>query len=86
MKVRGIGPQYSFAACCHRYQLAFLDYVRFLIGAMWGSVTPATCDGLQSDINQGMHKRCAKHLANMVSKADLVLQQLEGSDVALLTL
>lgn len=77
---------YSFAACCHRYQLAFIDYVRFLVGAMWGSVTPATCEGLQGDINQGLHKRSAGHLINMVQKADFILQQLEDKDIEMLSL
>ena len=57
--------------------MAYLDYVRFLIGAMWGTVTPSTCHALAEDINQGMHKRSAKHLVCMVEKADKVLSQLE---------
>ena len=79
------GVTHSFEFCWHRYQLSFLDYVRFLVGAMWGSVTPATCETLQGDLNQGMHKRCAEHLAHMVSKADNVLQQLEHSNGSWLT-
>lgn len=76
---------YSFDMCCHRYQLSFLDYVRFLIGAMWGSVTTESCESLHGDINQGMHKRSAGHLAYMVSKADMVLQQLEAREKNLLS-
>ncbi|KAA6417522.1 MAG: hypothetical protein FRX49_09484 [Trebouxia sp. A1-2] len=52
------GSIYSFQQCGHHYQMAYLDYIRFLIGAMWGTVTPSTCDALAEDINQGMHKSC----------------------------
>jgi uncharacterized protein YfbU (UPF0304 family) len=71
------GSIYSFQQFGHHYQMAYLDYVRFLIGAMWGTVTPGTCNALAEDINQGMHKRSAKHLVCMVEKADMVLIQLE---------
>ena len=69
---------YSFELLCHHYQLAYLDYVRFLIGAMWGTVTPESCVSLAGDINQGMHKRSGVHLVQMVDKADMVLTQLES--------
>lgn len=72
------GSIYSFQQCGHHYQMAYLDYIRFLIGAMWGTVTPSTCDALAEDINQGMHKRSVQHLVCMVEKADMVLSQLEG--------
>ena len=68
---------YSFQQFGHHYQLAYLDYIRFLIGAMWGTVTPSTCNALVEDINQGMHKRSGKHLVYMVEKADMMLSQLE---------
>ena len=68
---------YSFELMSHHYQLAYLDYVRFLIGSMWGNVSPDSCKQLQDDINQGMHKRSAVHLAHMVEKADQVMTQLE---------
>ena len=71
------GSVYSFQQFGHHYQMAYLDYIRFLIGAMWGTVTPSTCNALAEDINQGMHKRSAKHLVCMVEKADMVLSQLE---------
>lgn len=34
-----------------------MDYVRFLIGRMWGSVTPGTCRESVNSLNQGTHKR-----------------------------
>lgn len=68
---------YSLPQLCHHYQLAYLDYVRFLVGAMWGAVTPNSCVALCEDINHGMHKRSAIHLVYMVEKADMVLRQLE---------
>lgn len=37
--------------------LAFLDYTRFLIGSMWGNVSPESCSKMAGDMNQGMHKR-----------------------------
>ena len=42
------------------YDTAFLDYVRYVVGAMWGEVTPDTCASFaaQELINHGMHKRC----------------------------
>ena len=70
---------YSFDLFCQHYQIAFLDYVRFLIGAMWGAVTPESCATLAQDINQGMHKRSAHHLCHMIDKADLLLSKLEST-------
>ena len=70
---------YSFDLLSHHYQLAYLDYARFLVGAMWGGVTPQSCMSLDGDINQGMHKRSAVHLVHMVEKADMLLSQLEHS-------
>ena len=37
--------------------VAFLDYTRFLIGSMWGEVSPESCSRMAGDMNQGMHKR-----------------------------
>ena len=37
--------------------VAFLDYTRFLIGSMWGGVSPESCSKMGGDMNQGMHKR-----------------------------
>lgn len=68
---------YGYDQFCRHYQLAYLDYVRFLIGAMWGAVTPNSCTELAQDINQGIHKRSAQHLAHMVDKADLLLSRFE---------
>lgn len=54
-------------------QVAFLDYVRYLIGAMWSSTTPASFEAKKACINQGMHKRDASHQLHMIHKAvDLV--------------
>ena len=50
-------------------QVAFLDYVRFLIGSMWGACTPESFAAKACDLNQGMHKRDAKLHAAMVGKA-----------------
>lgn len=68
---------YGYDQFCRHYQLAYVDYVRYLIGAMWGSVTPKTCGELAQDLNQGMHKRSAVHLAYMVDKADVLLKKFE---------
>lgn len=54
-------------------QIAFLDYVRFLIGSMWGACTPATFEARRGDINQGMHKRDAAHQFAMVTRAAQLL-------------
>jgi len=51
-------------------EFAFLDYVRFLIGSMWGSVTPNSYLKLSDKINQGIHKRNPQHLVAMVRRAD----------------
>ncbi|KAL0047335.1 hypothetical protein WJX82_000891 [Trebouxia sp. C0006] len=59
------GSIYSFQQFGHHYQMAYLDYIRFLIGAMWGTVTPSTCNALSEDINQGMHKRLDDQLLIM---------------------
>jgi len=60
------------------YQVAYLDYVRFLIGRMWGAVSPESCKGLATALNHGTHKRFAGHLVHMVQKADHLLGQLEA--------
>jgi hypothetical protein len=54
-------------------QVAFLDYVRYLVGSMWGSCTPATFTARRGDINQGMHKRDAAHQLAMVIRAAQLL-------------
>eukprot|EP00210_Caulerpa_lentillifera_P000186 g181.t1 len=51
-------------------EFAFLDYVRFLIGSMWGSVTPTSYIKLSDKINQGIHKRNPQHLVAMVRRTD----------------
>ena len=70
---------YAYDQFCQHYQLAYLDYVRFLVGAMWGTVTPNSCNELAEDLNQGMHKRSAVHLAHMVDKADVLLHNFEDT-------
>jgi hypothetical protein len=56
--------------CLHsRVQVAFLDYVRFLIGSMWASCTPESFSNRAADINQGMHKRSVPLHVSMVLKA-----------------
>ena len=76
---------YAFESFCHHYQIALLDYVRFLIGAMWGAVTPDSCSAFAQDINQGMHKRSAEHLVFMVNRADAVLSKFEKDGLLLTT-
>lgn len=73
---------YTFDLFCQHYQIAFLDYVRFLIGAMWGAVSPESSTALAQDLNQGMHKRSADHLAHMVDKADVLLSQLKNKSTS----
>eukprot|EP01026_Neomeris_dumetosa_P069392 TRINITY_DN68607_c0_g2_i1.p1 TRINITY_DN68607_c0_g2~~TRINITY_DN68607_c0_g2_i1.p1 ORF type:complete len:631 (-),score=98.82 TRINITY_DN68607_c0_g2_i1:132-2024(-) len=51
------------------YQISYMDYVRFLLGSMWGKVTPKTLEKNSNEINQGMHKRDKRHLFNMLKKA-----------------
>ncbi|CAG9467879.1 unnamed protein product [Pedinophyceae sp. YPF-701] len=54
------------------YALATLDYVRYLIGGMWGPVTPETCARNVGQGNQGIHKRSAAALSRLVARsADL---------------
>lgn len=45
-----------------QYDTSYLDYVRYVVGAMWGAVTPDSCASFaaQQLINHGMHKRCAQ--------------------------
>jgi hypothetical protein len=50
-------------------QVAFLDYVRFLIGSMWGACSPKLFAAKAGDMNQGMHKRSNSLHAAMVRKA-----------------
>ena len=39
------------------FVLHHIDYTRFTMGAMWGTVTPATLQQNANAHNQGMHKR-----------------------------
>lgn len=45
------------------------DYCRFLIGSMWGGVTPSSMQAKAGAANQGMHKRSLTHLTWVVRKA-----------------
>lgn len=55
---------------------AYLDYVRFLMGSMWGNVTPDSHKYLSRASNHGLHKRNPDHLVFMVKKADNILKSL----------
>jgi hypothetical protein len=57
-------------------QVAFLDYVRFLIGSMWGACTPETFEAKAADLNQGMHKRSVQLHMAMVRKAAMLAADL----------
>ena len=50
---------YSVDVMQRQYDTAFLDYVRYVAGAMWGATTPESCADFASRqlINHGMHKR-----------------------------
>ena len=50
-------------------QIAFLDYVRFLIGSMWGACDAGSFAAKAADMNQGMHKRSVPLHAAMVRRA-----------------
>ena len=54
-------------------EIAFLDFVRFSIGSMWGSVTPTSHERMTSTINLGMHRRNPDVLVRMVKKAVTLL-------------
>eukprot|EP01025_Chloroclados_australasicus_P038490 TRINITY_DN3966_c0_g1_i6.p1 TRINITY_DN3966_c0_g1~~TRINITY_DN3966_c0_g1_i6.p1 ORF type:complete len:527 (-),score=32.74 TRINITY_DN3966_c0_g1_i6:62-1642(-) len=59
---------FTFETFVQWYEIAYLDYVRYLVGSMWGKITPASLTNNQEQINQGMHKRDKKHLFNMITK------------------
>jgi hypothetical protein len=59
--------------CC--VQLVYLDYVRFLIGSMWGSCTPESFQHKARSVNQGVHKRDPHHQWSMVQRAVAILQE-----------
>jgi len=52
-----------------QYEIAFLDYVRYLISTMWGNFSPEKSATFNGQINHGMHKREPQLLAHMVKKA-----------------
>eukprot|EP01024_Parvocaulis_polyphysoides_P056072 TRINITY_DN5841_c0_g3_i1.p1 TRINITY_DN5841_c0_g3~~TRINITY_DN5841_c0_g3_i1.p1 ORF type:complete len:444 (-),score=67.10 TRINITY_DN5841_c0_g3_i1:170-1501(-) len=56
------------------YQIAYLDYVRFLVGSMWGNVTETSIAQNCNSINQGMHKRDKSHLLFMIAKTATLMQ------------
>lgn len=61
---------YTWDAFQSHAEIAYLDYVRFLIGSMWGPITPFSHRSIDSKINIGMHKRNPDFLVDMVEKAD----------------
>ncbi|GMH38625.1 hypothetical protein BSKO_06509 [Bryopsis sp. KO-2023] len=67
-------PKEAFSTHC---DFAFLDYVRFLVGTMWGSVTPENCQEKSTSINHGTHKRHPEHLVRMAMKASKLLDTHE---------
>lgn len=50
-------------------QVALLDYVRFLVGSMWGACSEASFAEKARDMNQGMHKRSVPLHVAMVRRA-----------------
>jgi hypothetical protein len=49
-------------------QVCLLDYVRFLVGSMWGACTPESFVQKAGMLNQGMHKRDIGHHMHMVRR------------------
>jgi hypothetical protein len=59
-------------------QVCFLDYVRFLVGGMWGACTPDSFSAKAHDWNQGMHKRDQMHQLHMIRKATLLIEKYDA--------
>ena len=62
-------------------QVCFLDYVRFLVGSMWGACTPESFAAKAGMLNQGMHKRDVTHHLHMLRRALTLLAQEKQSGV-----
>jgi len=69
---------YPLAAFVQDFEACLADYVRFLMGSMWGSLSPQLLEKQADSLNQGMHKRSLKHLVHVVSSADKALASLES--------
>lgn len=52
-----------------QYEVCLLDYVRFLVGSMWGACTPESFVEKAGMLNQGMHKRDVGHHLRMIHNA-----------------
>ena len=55
------------------FVLHHVDYTRFTMGAMWGTVTPATLQQNANAHNQGLHKRSRWHLQRQMADANVTL-------------
>ena len=55
-----------------------IDYTRFTMGAMWGTVTPATLAQNADSHNQGMHKRSRWHLHRQMADTNTALDKMDS--------
>lgn len=62
-------------------QVGLLDYVRFLVGSMWGACTPESFVAKAGMLNQGMHKRDEAHHLHMLRRALALLAQEQQSGI-----
>ena len=62
-----------------------IDYTRFTMGAMWGTVTPATLAQNADSHNQGMHKRSRWHLHRQMADANTALGRMDSDSEGLST-
>ena len=62
-----------------------IDYTRFTMGAMWGTVTPATLAQNADSHNQGMHKRSRWHLHRQMADANTALGRMDSGSEGLST-
>lgn len=61
--------------------MCFLDYVRFLVGGMWGASTPESFAAKADMLNQGMHKRDLGHHLHMLRTALALMAEEKRSGV-----
>jgi len=59
-----------------QFEVATLDYGRFLLGSMWRKNTPDACAAAVGSINQGMHKRCSETFVWLVQTFATSLEEL----------
>ena len=60
-----------------QFRVALCDYTRFLVGSMWGKVTPSSIEKVRLDRNVGMHKRNLNHLLWLARNSNLYLSEFE---------